>query len=152
VKGKAKGTPPPLLVKADPREIHCCARWGHTANEIVSEDDFEQDVKRDAKEYAERLKVDHKRLEIKDENKRRKQDGLNPLPLPRRVKEKKARIVGYDTVSEEEPELSDLDIEDGRRRKRRRVDDEEGHDLQYEGREYLYWWYQYYCWDMQNGY
>ena len=93
----------------------------------MSEDDFELESKREAKEYAERQSVDHKREQIKEENKRRKERGEGAVRLPRRIKEKK-KIAGYysDEVDGEE--------EEGSKKRKRREEYEV--ELTYEGREY----------------
>lgn len=93
----------------------------------MSEDDFELESKREAKEYAERQSVDHKREQIKEENRRRKERGEGTVRLPRRIKEKK-KIAGY--YSDE----VDDDEEEGSKKRKRGEEDEV--ELTYEGREY----------------
>jgi hypothetical protein len=110
----------------------------------VSEDDFEADTKREAKEYAHKQAQEHERASILAENKRRKEQGLRALPVPRRPKERKKKILGYDSDTSEEKldeTEEDKDVPDTSSRKRKRRDDDEQTgkelELQYEGRKLL---------------
>lgn len=98
----------------------------------MSEDDFEIEAKGEAREYTERLSAEHRRQKIKEENVKRKEQGLDALTVPRKMKEKKRKVTGSDTE-----EVSEREEDDGRRRRGtgKRKRDDEGPELQYEGRE-----------------
>lgn len=77
-------------------------------------DDFEEDVLDEANQYALDRRIEQEREAIRQENKKRKRDGLKPLPLPRKSKDAtsakaRARVTHSDSdgvLSEEDDEAA----------------------------------------------
>lgn len=105
-----------------------------TDSRAVSEDDFDEENKREVNEYKDRQAAEHRRLKIKEENVKRKEQGKELLTVPRKAKEKTKRLLAYgsDASSSEEEE------EDGGTSGRKRKRNEEDDYLSYEGREFCF--------------
>lgn len=103
----------------------------------MSEDEFELDSKREAREYADLAHQATERIRIKQENKDRKAQGLAPLRVPRRVKEKKKKVTGYHTDEAAEESGSEEEVNGAGRKRKREVEEDEP-ELEYEGRTFCF--------------
>lgn len=126
-----------VSIKADP-----CKRKSQPSPLIaVYEDEFEQETKLEAKEYATVQRNERDRSRIRAENKRRRKEGLEPLKLPPTVKSIRKRTeAGHSSEDEGQSHLigsGDSDSwvrKSGARGKKARRGNEE--DLSYEGRKF----------------